>query len=53
MLEQHEEIGEARGEERLEKLLKLLIEENRLDDMKRAIDNRDYRESLYLLYKLK
>ena len=46
------QIGEKRGEARLNVLNEHLIKDNRLDDLKKAIVDETYREKLYVEYKL-
>ena len=46
------QIGEKRGEARLNVLNEHLIKDNRLDDLKKAIVDETYREKLYEEYKL-
>ena len=50
------QIGEARGikkgENRLLHLNELLLENNRIDDLKRAVSDTEYREKLYKEYDL-
>ena len=43
-------IGEKRGEERLAKLILLLNEDNRSSDVIRVLQNKEYRQKLYLEY---
>ncbi len=45
--------GEARGEERQNELTKCLLHDNRLDDLKRAVEDRSYREQLFIEYGIK
>ena len=40
------EIGEARGKDSVNRLNAVLIEQNRLDDLKRATADRDYQRKL-------
>ena len=41
------------GEERLNQLYELLLEQNRIDDMKTAMKDADFREQLYIEFGLK
>lgn len=44
------EIGEKRGEERLAQLIKLLSKDNRLSDIIKITDDKEYRKKLYMEY---
>ena len=44
------EIGEKRGEERLAKLILLLNEDSRLSDVNRVLQDKEYRQELYMEY---
>ena len=46
------QIGEKRGEARLNDLYESLMRDNRLDDLKKAMADEEYREKLYEEYKL-
>ncbi|MFG6320600.1 MAG: hypothetical protein K1W41_03360 [Lachnospiraceae bacterium] len=43
-------IGEKRGREQINQLVAILLEQNRLDDIKRAISDMNYQEQLMLEY---
>lgn len=45
-----EKRGEKRGEERLAKLILLLNEDSRSSDVIRVLQDKEYRQSLYLEY---
>ncbi len=47
-----EERGEKRGEERMRKLAQILLQKNRIEDLKRASTDNTYCEHLYREYKL-
>ena len=47
-----EERGEARGEKRLNLLNKKLLDDNRLDDLRRSIEDETYRKKLYKEYNI-
>lgn len=47
-----EEQGIEKGEERLNKLISILIEEDRMEDLKRATASKEYREQLYTKYSI-
>lgn len=44
------EIGEKRGEERLAQLIRLLSKDNRLSDIIKVTDDKEYRQELYMEY---
>ena len=46
------QIGEVRGENRAFLLNELLLNDNRIDDLKRAVSDAKYREKLYKEYGL-
>ena len=46
------QIGEARGESRAFRLNELLLNDNRMDDLKKATTDAEYREILYKEYGL-
>ena len=43
-------IGEARGEEKISKLTRLLIKEGKISDLEKAAEDSEYRKKLYILY---
>lgn len=47
-----EERGEACGEKRLNLLNKKLLDDNRLDDLRRSIEDETYRKKLYKKYNI-
>lgn len=44
------ELGEKRGEERLAQLIRLLSKDNRLSDIIKVTDDKEYRQELYVEY---
>ncbi len=46
------EQGRNEGEERMARLVRILVEENRMDDLQRAVADCRYREKLYQESKL-
>ena len=46
-LKQGIEQGIQRGEDRISQLTRLLAEQNRMDDIGRAAEDKEYREKLY------
>lgn len=46
------EEGRVEGEERLSKLVRILLENGRNDDLNRAMTDADYRKQLYQEYNL-
>lgn len=44
------EIGEKRGEERLAQLIRLLSKDNRIPDIIKVTDDKEYRQELYMEY---
>lgn len=44
--------GELRGTDRVNKLVQYLLAENRLDDLKRAAEDREYQNQLFTAYAL-
>jgi hypothetical protein len=44
--------GEAKGEDRLAKLINRLMSENRLDDVTKVTMDTDYRKELYAKYSI-
>ena len=48
-----EERGIKLGEEKVSKLYRILLEENKISELKRSTDDREYREKLYVLYGIK
>ena len=55
--EQGIKIGEERGiklgEEKLSRLYRILLEKNKLSDIKKTVEDSEYREKLYALYGIK
>ena len=47
MISYAEERGEKRGEDRLGTLMKILLDDERYADVKRASEDESYREQLY------
>jgi len=45
-----EKIGEARAEKRINELMKGLIQDGRMDDLKRSVNDRAYQEKLLAEY---
>ena len=52
MLDQREEIGEARGEERINALNQLLIKADRMDDLIRSTTDKEYQKQLLIEFNL-
>lgn len=50
VLAQGEVRGEARGEEKLAKLIRILVAEKKYDEISMATENRSVRNELYLKY---
>lgn len=50
--ERGEERGEKRGEKRLNLLHKKLLDENRIDDLRRSIEDEKYQKKLYKEYNI-
>lgn len=46
------DMGKQIGENRFAKLTRNLIKDSRTDDLLRAVEDKDYREQLYLEYKI-
>jgi hypothetical protein len=44
--------GISQGEEKTSRLFSCLIRDNRLDDMKKAVSDKDFRHELFLFYHL-
>lgn len=44
--------GERQGEDRLSRLFRILMDEGRLEDMKKATEDESFRASLYRYYGL-
>lgn len=44
------QIGEKRGEERVNHLIRLMLQENRGDDIQKVVANREYQEKLFMEY---
>lgn len=51
-LRRGEELGLRRGEERLSELIDILIKENRIEDIKKVTQDSEYRQTLYLRYRI-
>ena len=47
MMKDHEMIGEVRGEVRMNRLVQILLEGGKVDELKRAAQDSDYRMELY------
>ena len=47
-----EERGEERGEQRMSALIKQLLVDGRLEDIRKVTENKTYREALYKKYSL-
>ena len=52
MISNAEKIGEKKAETRLRKLMGLLYEESKIEDMKRIANDEEYLEELYRRYNL-
>ena len=52
VMEKGIEKGIEKGETRLNNLYKLLMEQNRIDDLQKAIANEEYRSALYTEFNL-
>lgn len=48
-----EERGRKVGEEQQNELMRRLLQDDRLEDLRRAVNDRDYREQLFIEYKIK
>ena len=46
------QIGEKKGEERVNLLIQRLIQDSRMDDIERAVSDRAYQQELFLKYKI-
>lgn len=53
MREEERMKGEKIGEARQNELTKRLLQGNRLEDLRRAVDNRSFREQLFIEYRMK
>lgn len=53
LIEQGEKQGEERGEEILAALIKKLLADGRIEDVRRATDDEQYRKELYYDYGLR
>ena len=42
--------GEARGEEKVSKLVRILIKEGKIEEIEKACKDREYRKKLYIQY---
>lgn len=48
-----EEYGRKIGEEQQNELMRCLLQDDRLEDLRHAVKDRDYREQLFIEYKIK
>lgn len=48
--QENQKVGETRGEERLSKLIKMLINDNRTSDVVKVTEDKAYRQKLYKEY---
>lgn len=53
MREEERMKGEKRGEARQNELTKRLLQDNRLEDLRRAVDDCSFREQLFIEYGMK
>lgn len=50
LLDKYEARGETKGAERVNKLISLLLKQSRLDDIEKAVNNREYQQMLFEQY---